>query len=355
MIEQGVSIVICCYNGAPRLPETIHHIAQQSVPSNVPWEFILIDNASTDNSAELTRSLWAGYNILTPLKVVYEPQPGLSHARLKGFKSAKYDFVIMCDDDNWLQNDYVALVYNIMIERPKVAALGGWGTLAYEIEPPEWIEKAYIFAAGPQAAKSGKTRESKLYGAGCVIRKSHYKTILHHGFRSLLSDRKGIELSSGGDYELCYAFAIAGYDLRYDERLKFVHFITKERLTWEYFVRYAKESSKCFDVLEAYKFVAIYRIENVAMIRVKDFFYCLRIFLRINLKRLIVKNDSTEGRILYFKHVEFKYKLNTLLKDGGRMKEYHKEVLQFKAKLKKVRMGLKKNPSISSSAPSRQP
>jgi glycosyltransferase involved in cell wall biosynthesis len=352
MIEQGVSIVICCYNGAARLPETIHHIAQQSVPSDVPWEFILIDNASTDNSAELTRSLWAGYNILTPLHVVFEPQPGLSHARSKGFESARYDFVIMCDDDNWLQNDYVALVYKIMIDKPKVAALGGWGMLAYEIEPPEWIDKAYIFAAGPQAAKTGKTRGSKLYGAGCVIRKSHYITLLHYGFKSLLSDRKGIELSSGGDYELCYAFTIAGYDLWYDERLKFVHFITKERLTWEYFVRYAKESSKCFDVLEAYKFVAIYRIKNVRMIRVKDFLYCLRIFIKINFKRLIVKEDSTKGRILYFKHIEFKYKLRTLLKDAGRMQMYHREVLQFKAKVNRVALGLRKIPSISSSKPS---
>ncbi len=223
MIEQGVSIVICCYNGVARLSETIHHIAQQSVPFNVPWEFILIDNASTDNSAELAKSLWAGYNILTPLQVVYEPQPGLSYARSKGFESARYDFVIMCDDDNWLQNDYVALVYIIMTQKPNVAALGGCGTLAYEVEPPEWIDKASIFAAGAQASENGMVKGYKLYGAGCVIRKSLYNRIQALGFKSLLTDRKGIDLSSGGDYELCYALAIAGYDIWYDERLKFVH------------------------------------------------------------------------------------------------------------------------------------
>jgi glycosyltransferase involved in cell wall biosynthesis len=353
MIEQGVSIVICCYNGASRLSKTIHHIAQQSVPSDVPWEVILIDNASTDNSAELAKSLWAGYNILTPLQVVFEPQPGLSHARSKGFESARYDFVIMCDDDNWLHHDYVTLVYQIMVDKPNVAALGGRGTLAYETEPPEWIEKAHIFAAGPQATKTGNAGGSKLYGAGCVIRRSFYKQLQALGFKSLLTDRKGIDLSSGGDYELCYAFAIAGYDIWYDERLRFIHFITRDRLVWEYFIRYAEESSKCFDVLEAYKFVVFFGTKRVSMIRLRDFLYCLRVFVKINFRRLYVNQESTEGRLLFFKQIEFKYKLKVLLLEGGRMQSYHEEILQFKLRINRAALGILKIPSISSSAPSR--
>lgn len=334
MIEPGVSVVICCYNGAARLAETIHRIAQQSIPNIIPWEFILVDNASTDNSAAVVRSVWDSYKISTPLHIVYEPKAGLSHARERGFESAKYDFVIMCDDDNWLQHDYVSLVFQIMMDKPNVAALGGIGTLAYEVAPPEWVAQSNIFAAGPQSPQTGRVFDYKLYGAGCVFRKSHYYKLKEYGFKSLLSDRKGIELSSGGDYELCYALVLAGYDLWYDERLKFIHFITKERLTWEYFIRYAKESSKCFDVLEIYKFVILHNFKSVSMIRLREFLYCSRIFFIINMKRLFRGHESTESRMLYFKYIEFKYKLRTLINEGERMITYHREVLAFRARIK---------------------
>ncbi len=336
MTDQGVSIVICCYNGAHRLPETIRHIAQQIVPAAIPWEFILIDNASTDNSVAITKSIWVEHNNPTSLRIIPEPTAGLSHARLKGFESAKYNFIIFCDDDNWLQHDYVALVYSDMVDKPKVAVLGGIGELVYEVEPPDWIRVINIFAAGSQAAINGKIKDYRLYGAGCVFRKYAYFNLQKLGFKSLLTDRKGMELSSGGDYELCYAFALAGYDLLYDDRLHFKHFITKERLTWEYFMRYAKESAKCFDVLEAYKFVAILGVKNFNWMRLKNLSYSLRIYLIINFRLLFATRNSTQWRILFFKHIEFKYKIKTLAKEGHSMKRYHSEVLLFKEKVERA-------------------
>lgn len=337
MTDQGVSIVICCYNGASRLPETIRHIARQSVPSEIPWEFIFIDNVSTDNSAVITKSIWEENNSPTLLRVIQEPTPGLSHARLKGFESAKYNFIIMCDDDNWLQQDYVALVYSSMVDRPNVAVLGGIGELTYEIEPPDWFRTMNIFAAGPQAPANGMVKDYKLYGAGCVIRKYAYFNLHKLGFKSLLTDRKGIELSSGGDYELCYAFALAGYDLVYNDRLKFKHYITKERLTWEYFIRYARESVKCFDVLEAYKFVAVLGVKNFNQMRLKNLYYSLRIYLKINFRLLFATKNSPQWRLLYFKYIEFKYKIKTLVTEARNMQRYHSEVLEFNEKVERER------------------
>ncbi len=34
---QGVSVVICCFNSAARLPETLRHLARQDCPSNLAW------------------------------------------------------------------------------------------------------------------------------------------------------------------------------------------------------------------------------------------------------------------------------------------------------------------------------
>ena len=248
MKPQGVSIIICCYNGANRLPETIRHIARQRVPAYVPWELILVDNGSTDDSALVARMEWRKHRVDTYLKVVLEPEPGLSNARARGFREARYEYAIMCDDDNWLEDTYVSCVYDLMSENPKIGALGGLGKLVFEVPPPA-PELDFIFAAGPQASCPGKVPENKLYGAGCVIRQSAYENLLRKGFRSLLIDRRGRELSSGGDYEICLALAVVGYDIWYDDRLRFTHFITRERLTWPYLKRYARKTSRCFNVI----------------------------------------------------------------------------------------------------------
>lgn len=329
MRPQGVSIIICCHNGADRLPETIRHIARQHVPWYVPWELIIIDNGSTDNSATVARMEWQKHRVNAVLRIVSEPALGLSFARARGFREARYEYIVMCDDDNWLAESYVANAFEIMSEESNIGALGGLGKLVFEIPPPV-EELSWIFAAGPQAARSGKVAENKVYGAGCVVRHSAYQKLLNSGFKSLLTDRRGVELSSGGDYELCLALAIMGYDIWYDERLRFIHFITRERLTWEYYKRYAVESSKGFNVLSSYKMVAANmpanRLPWVAVLR--NFLVCSKILAGINMRRLLQPARQLQ-RAQYFRHLIFKYKWMAYFVMFPEMVRTHKHILEF--------------------------
>jgi len=50
----------------------------------------------------------------------------------------------------------------------------------------------------------------------------------------MLSDRKGNQLSSGGDIELCFALRLAGWEIWYDPQLKLRHYIGRNKLSWEY-------------------------------------------------------------------------------------------------------------------------
>ncbi len=329
MKVQGVSIIICCHNGARRLPETIRHITRQRVPATIPWELLVVDNGSTDGTAGVARMTWQSHPVNSYLRIVREPTLGLSYARARGFREARYEYMIMCDDDNWLQEDYVYRVYDILSTRPAIGAVGGLGKLVFEIEPP-FETLTYIFAGGPQASQTGKATENKLYGAGCAIRHSAYARILEGGFKSLLTDRKGVELSSGGDYELCLALAIVGYDIWYDDRLRFTHFITRERLTWQYCLRYALESSRCFHVITSYKTVAsrapIRRFPWLAI--TKDFVVCSLNFLAANSQRLFSSNGSL-SHAMYFRHVVFKNLLIAYLIKFRGMVETHKTILKF--------------------------
>ena len=53
--SSGISCLICTYNGASRLAETLTCLARQVLPAGTPWEVILVDNASTDATAERAR------------------------------------------------------------------------------------------------------------------------------------------------------------------------------------------------------------------------------------------------------------------------------------------------------------
>jgi GT2 family glycosyltransferase len=88
---------------------------------------------------------------------------------------------------------------------------------------------------GPQGKVSGDITDYKPHvaGAGMVVRKSAYELLKQHGFRWILSDGKNGILNTGEDLELCYALALAGYRIWYDENLGLTHYMPKSRLTQE--------------------------------------------------------------------------------------------------------------------------
>ena len=98
--ELGVSIMICCHNGAARLPETLAHLSRQKVDPGIPWEVLIVDNASTDDTAPRARQLWPE-SAPAPLRIIPEPQQGKPYACLRGLNEARYEFLGIIDDDNW--------------------------------------------------------------------------------------------------------------------------------------------------------------------------------------------------------------------------------------------------------------
>lgn len=252
-MKAGITILICTYNGAQRLPVTLRHIAGQQIPAAIGCELIVVNNASTDHSlATITRE-WQQYDTSIELRIITESKAGLTFAREAGLLAAQYDYIILCDDDNWLAPDYVQTAFAVMERNPEIGILGGRGSFVFEEPAPAWLLSCNLYAGGEQAKKSGKVTDQLVYGAGAVLRRSAYENIRSSGFVPTLTDRQGGNLSSGGDHELCYVLALAGYSIWYDASLCFEHFISANRLTLSYYLTYIEESSHCFSVLEPYK------------------------------------------------------------------------------------------------------
>lgn len=94
-----VSVIIPLYNTEKYIVETINSILSQTYTN---WELIIIDDGSTDTSAELVASF------LTNIKINYylQKNTGVSSARNNGISKSKGEFIAFLDaDDLWLPDN----------------------------------------------------------------------------------------------------------------------------------------------------------------------------------------------------------------------------------------------------------
>ena len=273
-----VSVILCCYNGRSRLKPTIEHLLSQK--TNFLWELVFVDNASTDGSAEFVQDLWDEMSSGVGLRIVSEKKPGLVHARKCGVRAAKGKYIIFCDDDNWLREDYVQTAHNIMEKMPNVGVLGGQSVLASGITPPEWWDRQQgNYAVGKQLPQSGIANERGfLYGAGMVTRTELAKAIFDDRFPFLKTGRKGNQCLSGEDGEYCVRVLMIGFDLYYSEDLFYWHDILPSRLTKEQLCKLLLSFEEGADIDKKYayamKYVKQNRLSRIGWLIVRVWKYC---------------------------------------------------------------------------------
>ncbi len=253
MNAPGIDVVICTFNGAARLPALFDALAAQSL-DGARWRVVLVDNASTDDTAERARRLWSRNDV--KLVVVSEPRPGQMHARERARQHLVHPFVCFCDDDNFLAPNYLMVALEFMEHDSAIGVLGGRGEAVSDVELPAWFAHAAGgYAVGPQGETEGHVPLSRgfVYGAGMVLRREAWDDLLASGFRSRLAGRTGNGIKSGDDNELCLALALAGWEIHYSPRLMFKHAIPPRRLTEEYCRTLYRSFGDALPVLGAYR------------------------------------------------------------------------------------------------------
>lgn len=243
MIEQegkipaGISIIICCHNSASKLPPTLQALSRQKGISEIACEIILVDNNSADDTVAVATNNWKKLGDPFPMTIVEEKNSGLSNARAKGILASQYEYLVFCDDDNWLCEDYLNIVYGIFESKPAVAMIGGTGHAELDIKAPEWFQAlaGFGYAIGKEGRQTGYT--DSVYGAGMAVRKKMLQALNDGHISLILSDRVGKNLSSGGDSEMSVLVRASGKKIWFDERLTFGHQLPSSRINWPYYQR----------------------------------------------------------------------------------------------------------------------
>ncbi len=249
----GVSVVICTYNGAARLPATLAHLAAQKGGDGLEWEVIVVDNASTDDTAEVARRCWPP-DAPALLRIVHEPRSGLANARVRGFAEARHEIVSFVDDDTWVADDWISIVSEVMSKSPGLGALGSLAYPACEIQAPPWFERFkinYAILTDDNLSVIGEPPVA-LFGAGLSVRRTAWRQLVRDNFSFGGLGMTGSKLGGGEDNELTCSLREAGWELRVDPRLRIEHFLPSNRLNWPYLRRLVRQRIASSVFLDAY-------------------------------------------------------------------------------------------------------
>jgi len=111
MIAPRITIALCTYNRAERLPPLVAALRTQVCDE--PFRILFVDNNSTDRTAEVLSELAAQPGV--PLTVAKEKQQGIVPARNRTVEeSLASEFMLVMDDDElpqpgWIQSAVIAL------------------------------------------------------------------------------------------------------------------------------------------------------------------------------------------------------------------------------------------------------
>jgi glycosyltransferase involved in cell wall biosynthesis len=113
-----VSIVVPAYNEERRLGACLDSILAAVRGAEADAEIIVVDNASTDRTAEVARSR-------PGVTVVHEPSKGLLFARQKGFTAARGELLACIDADSLMTPRWMRTAIGQFERSPRLVCLSG--------------------------------------------------------------------------------------------------------------------------------------------------------------------------------------------------------------------------------------
>lgn len=243
-----VTVAVCTRNRARSLKRALESVLNQA--ADAPGlEILVVDNGDDGETGRVAKSLGARAE---GLRLVREPEPGLSAARNRAWREASGRWIVYIDDDAELVPGYLAALSRLLAEEgDRAGAVGGPIAVGWENNAPGWYEKG--LAPWLNSLNLGPARRrirwpETLYGTNMAFDANVLKSL--GGFRGDLG-RKGAGLMDAEETELFIRMEkLEDRPVIYDPALKVIHFMTEERLSPGFFIKKARWHGKSLAALE---------------------------------------------------------------------------------------------------------
>jgi glycosyltransferase involved in cell wall biosynthesis len=129
-----ISVIVCTHNRARRLEQTLKSLQEMAVPVGLPWELIIVDNNSSDNTKEIIDDFINKSDL--NVRYVIERHQGLSHARNMGIQEASGNIIAFTDDDCIVDRHWITSISKEFQSSVSIAGIGGRVELYNKMDRP---------------------------------------------------------------------------------------------------------------------------------------------------------------------------------------------------------------------------
>jgi glycosyltransferase involved in cell wall biosynthesis len=234
-----ITVAICTYNGADRVPEVLNHLHAQEEVEQVDWEVLVVDNNSTDETAEVVVQHQSEWPDDVPLRYVFEGRQGKSNAIQTAADEARGKWIAFLDDDNLPAPDWVVSALTFGKAHPKAGAFGGQIHGLFEEAPPNSFGLVKpLFALNERSEtvcySDGSRLEFAAPGAGLVVRKQAWEESIPDSGLKLLGPTGEGRGTLGEEFEMQWKLYQNGWEIWHNPAMHLQHKIPASRFTESY-------------------------------------------------------------------------------------------------------------------------
>lgn len=231
-----LSVVVCTWNRADQLARMLERLGNVPVDSDVRWEVVVVNNNCTDHTADIV----AANADRLPIRMVLEPEQGISHARNRGISESCGELLLWTDDDIIVGDEWLNAYARASRQLTDYDFFGGAVRPIFEGDPPAWLSRHWPKVASAFAVRDfgdeaiELTRNRLPFGANFAIRR---RALDEHRFDGELG-RKADSLAGGEETAMMNAILSSGGRGLWLPEAAVGHVIGRDRQSWGYLRRF---------------------------------------------------------------------------------------------------------------------
>jgi len=138
MKQPTISVIMLTYNRENLVGRAIESVLAQTFTD---FEFIIVDNGSTDNSGKVADNYAEKDN---RIRVIHRKRGNIGSGRNAGLDAANGEYIAFIDDDDWCEPDFLEFLHSLAVENDADIAICGATDKVYDEKRVYTPEEAIV-------------------------------------------------------------------------------------------------------------------------------------------------------------------------------------------------------------------